>query len=158
MYVYQHGAWDNTSTLPPGYQTFPDVLRAHGYRTAAVGKMHMNPTYQDIGFGHMRLAEQNGVGRFEDDYHRWLMEQGKIDRFDLHHQSGIFRQEGCSHLYDMCQCAQSDLAREDYSTEWITRQAQEEIERWKEGEPSMLMVGYINPHHPFDPPAPYSTM
>lgn len=22
----------------------------------------------------------------------------------------------------------------------------------------MLMVGYINPHHPFDPPAPYSTM
>lgn len=63
-----------------------------------------------------------------------------------------------SHLYDMCQCAQSDLAREDYSTEWITRQAQEEIERWKEGEPSMLMVGYITPHHPFDPPAPYSTM
>ena len=158
MYVHQHGAWDNASTLPPGYQTFPDVLRAHGYRTAAVGKMHMNPTYQDIGFGHMRLAEQNGVGRFEDDYHRWLMEQGKIDRFDLHHQSGIFRQEGCSRLYDMCQCAQSDLAREDYSTEWITRQAQEEIEQWKEGEPSMLMVGYITPHHPFDPPAPYSTM
>ena len=22
----------------------------------------MNPTYQDIGFGHMQLAEQNGVG------------------------------------------------------------------------------------------------
>ena len=58
----QHGAWDNASTLPPGYQTFPDVLRAHGYRIAAVGKMHMNPTYQDIGFGHMQLAEQNGVG------------------------------------------------------------------------------------------------
>ena len=21
-----------------------------------------------------------------------------------------------------------------------------------------MMVGYISPHHPFDPPAPYSTM
>lgn len=158
MYVHQHGAWDNMSTLPSGYPTFPGVLRDNGYRTVAVGKMHMNPTYQDVGFSEMTLAEQNGIGRFEDDYHRWLMDQGKIDRFDLHHQSGIFRQEGCSHRYDMCQCAQSDLAQEDYSTEWITRMAEQELHRWEDGTPSMLMVGYISPHHPFDPPAPYSSM
>lgn len=158
MYVHQHGAWDNQSTLPSGYPTFPKVLRAQGYCTAAVGKMHMNPTYQDIGFSEMQLAEQNGIGRFEDDYHRWLMEKGKIDRFDLHHQSGIFREEGCTHLYDMCQCSQTDLSEEFYSTEWITRQAESVIRRWKDGTPSLLMVGYINPHHPFDPPEPYSSM
>lgn len=158
LYVHRHGAWDNHATLPGGCPTFPKVLRENGYRTAAVGKMHMNPVYQDIGFSHMELAEQNGTGWFQDDYHRWLMERGKIDRFDLHHQSDLFREETTDHLYDMCQCAQSDLALENDSTEWITRRAKEQIERWEDGTPSMLMVGYINPHHPFDPPAPYSTM
>ena len=118
----------------------------------------MNPTYQDIGFSEMELAEQNGIGRFEDDYHRWLMDNGKIDRFDLHHQSGIFYEEVKSHLYDMCQCAESDLEERFYSTEWITRRAEEQIGRWEEDAPSVLMVGYVSPHHPFDPPAPYSTM
>ena len=69
----------------------------------------MTPTYQNIGFSEMQLAEQNGIGRFEDDYHRFLMEHGKIDRFDLHHQSDLFRQSPTSHLYDMCQCSESDL-------------------------------------------------
>ena len=158
LYVHQHGAWDNQATLPSGYPTFPGVLREQGYHTAAVGKMHMNPTYQDIGFSEMELAEQNGIGRFEDDYHRWLMDNGKIDRFDLHHQSGIFYEEGKSHLYDMCQCAESDLEERFYSTEWITRRAEEQIGRWEEDAPAVLMVGYVSPHHPFDPPAPYSTM
>lgn len=158
LYVHQHGAWDNQATLPSGYPTFPGILREQGYRTAAVGKMHMNPTYQDVGFSEMELAEQNGVGRFEDDYHRWLMENGKIDRFDLHHQSGIFYEEGHSHLYDMCQCAESDLEERFYSTEWITERAKRQIENWESGKPALLMVGYVSPHHPFDPPAPYSTM
>ena len=62
MYIHQHGAWDNTSTFPSGYETFPKILRNNGYQTVAVGKMHMNPTYQDIGFSKMELAEQNGIG------------------------------------------------------------------------------------------------
>lgn len=158
LYVHQHGAWDNQATLPSGYPTFPGILREHGYRTAAVGKMHMNPTYQDIGFSEMELAEQNGIGRFEDDYHQWLTDNGRIDRFDLHHQSGIFYEEGKPHLYDMCQCAESDLEERFYSTEWITQRAEAQIERWEADSPSLLMVGYVSPHHPFDPPAPYSTM
>ena len=158
MYVHEHGAWDNQSTLPSGYATFPKVLRQNGYATSVVGKMHMNPTYQDIGFSEMQLAEQNGIGRFEDDYHRELMERGKIDRFDLHHQSDLFRQPPTNHLYDMCQCSESDLEEEDYSTEWITRKAVEKIQAWNHEQPNLLMVGYISPHHPFDPPAPYSTM
>lgn len=35
-----------------------------GYRTACVGKMHFRPTYLDIGFDKMILAEQNGEGLF----------------------------------------------------------------------------------------------
>lgn len=158
LYVHQHGAWDNHSTLPNGYPTFPKQLQKSGYHTSAVGKMHMTPTYQNIGFSEMQLAEQNGIGRFEDDYHRFLMEHGKIDRFDLHHQSDLFRQSPTSHLYDMCQCSESDLDLEFYSSEWITQNALSQIDAWDPKQPELLMIGYINPHHPFDPPAPYSTM
>lgn len=83
LYVHQHAAWDNHCTLPSGYPTFPKLLRENGYQTTAVGKMHMTPTYLDIGFSDLELAEQNGCGRFEDDYHHFLMKHGKIDRFDL---------------------------------------------------------------------------
>ena len=109
LYVHQHAAWDNHCTLPSGYPTFPKLLRENGYQTTAVGKMHMTPTYLDIGFSDLELAEQNGCGRFEDDYHHFLMKHGKIDRFDLHYESGLFQLPPEDHRFDDCQCCQSDL-------------------------------------------------
>ena len=158
MYVHQHGAWNNCATLPGGYETFPRILKNNGYDTAVVGKMHFTPTYHDIGFNRMRLAEQNGVGRHEDDYHAELTGRGMIDRVDLHHQSGMFRDKPTTPDYDMFQCGESDLPEEWYSTAWITRGALDEIRAWDTDGRHLLMVGYIKPHHPFDPPYPYSRM
>lgn len=155
MYVHQHGAWNNRATLPGGYRTLPQVLQENGYDTAVVGKMHFTPTYHDIGFSRMCLAEQNGVGRYEDDYHTELMARGAIDRVDLHHQSEEFRQPPTDLRYDMFQAAPSDLPAPLHSTSWITEKALEEISAWQDTS-HLLMVGYIKPHHPFDPPHPYS--
>lgn len=58
LYVHQHGAWDNHSTLPNGYPTFPKQLQKSGYHTSAVGKMHMTPTYQNIGFSESSLPSK----------------------------------------------------------------------------------------------------
>jgi arylsulfatase A-like enzyme len=69
QYVRQHLGWTNHCTVPPGIPTFPRLLRDAGYRTKAVGKMHFTPTYLDVGFEEMLLAEQDGPGRFDDDYH-----------------------------------------------------------------------------------------
>ncbi len=85
--------------------------------------MHMTPTYLDIGFSDLELAEQNGCGRFEDDYHHFLMKHGKIDRFDLHYESGLFQLPPEDHRFDDCQCCQSDLDLPFYSSEWITQRA-----------------------------------
>lgn len=157
MYVHQHGAWSNRATLPAGYRTLPQVLRDAGFDTAAVGKMHFTPTYHDIGFSRMCLAEQNGVGRYEDDYHAELMQLGYIDRVDLHHQSEEFREAPTDLRYDMFQAAPSDLPTALHSTAWTTGKALKEIRNWDDS-PHLLMVGYIKPHHPFDPPHPYSEM
>ena len=158
LYVHQHAAWDNHCTLPSGYPTFPKLLCENGYQTTAVGKMHMTPTYLDIGFSDLELAEQNGCGRFEDDYHHFLMKHGKIDRFDLHYESGLFQLPPEDHRFDDCQCCQSDLDLPFYSSEWITQRALDRLDQWNCDQPFCMMVGYISPHHPFDPPAPYSTM
>jgi arylsulfatase A-like enzyme len=80
LYAHSHHGWGNHCTLAPGFPTFPKALRAAGYKTAAVGKMHFTPTYLDVGFDKMVLAEQDGDGRFDDDYHTYLMERGLIDK------------------------------------------------------------------------------
>ncbi len=158
QYVHQHSAWTNQSTLPAGTATFPRLLRQAGWHTAAVGKMHFTPTYLDVGFERMTLSEQNGEGRFEDDYHTWLMEQGRIDAIDLTDQVDAHRRRAGRRYYDHFGAFESDLPQELHSTSWITSQALKEIGSWDPQGGNLLMAGYIKPHHPFDPPAPYSTM
>jgi arylsulfatase A-like enzyme len=86
QYVHEHRGWTNRDTLAPDIETFPKILRAAGYRTKAVGKMHFAPTYLDVGFSELVLAEQDGPGRWDDDYHRYLMRHGLVDRNDLEDQ------------------------------------------------------------------------
>lgn len=158
QYVHQHTAWTNQSTLPHGVVTFPRLLKQNGYRTAAVGKMHFTPTYLDVGFDRMSLAEQNGDGRYEDDYHTWLKEKGLVDSLDLTDQVDEHRRKGSPDYYRHFGAFESDLPVEAHSTSWITQQAMDEINDWNSEGGNLLMVGYVKPHHPFDPPAPYSRM
>lgn len=158
LYVHQHRGWNNHCTLAGGIATFPSVLRDSGYRTTAVGKMHFTPTYLDVGFDRMLLCEQDGPGRFDDDYHRYLREEGLIDDIDLMDQRREYREHAPREYWDSFGALESDLDEKHHSTTWITEQALQSIGEWEETGCSLLMVGYVKPHHPFDPPAPYSGM
>jgi len=83
LYVHQHGGWSNKCTLAPHLPTFARSLRAAGYRTRAIGKMHFTPTYLDAGFDALELCEQDGDGRLDDDYHRELREHDLADLLDI---------------------------------------------------------------------------
>lgn len=157
LYVHQHLGWSNHCTLPSGVETFPRILKETGYRTKAVGKMHYTPTYLDVGFEEMELAEQDGPGRHDDDYHRYLRRNGLVDKIDLMDQVIEFRQQAPKKYWDSFGSLESDLDKEDYSTTWIGDRAIDTIKGWGDGE-NLLMVGFIKPHHPFDPPAPWSKM
>lgn len=157
LYVHQHLGWSNHCTLPAGIDTFPKRLRNAGYRTTAVGKMHFTPTYLDVGFDEMWLAEQNGPGRYDDDYHRWLMAEGLCDRNDLEDQVDEYRQRAPASYNESKGARVSNLDEEHHSTTWIGDKALETLASWS-GEGNLLMVGFIKPHHPFDPPAPWDAM
>lgn len=157
LYVHQHLCGDNDTTLPDGITTFPKLLREDGYKTACVGKMHMMPTYLDVGFDKMCLCEQVGPGRLDDDFHRELREKGLFDWVDTADQMGQHRPNAPEFYWEKKGAMESDLDVEHHSTTWIGDKAIEELNSW-EGGGNMLMVGFVKPHHPFDPPYPYSEM
>ncbi len=157
LYTRQHLGWTNHSGIPGCFDTFPTLLKDSGYRTKAVGKMHFTPTYLDVGFEEMELAEQNGPGRYDDDYHRYLKERGLVDKIDMMDQVSACRERAPDWYWDNFGAVEADLAEEHHSTTWIGDRAVETLDAWSE-QPQLLMVGFIKPHHPFDPPAPWSQM
>ena len=157
-YVHEHAGWDNRSTLSPQIATFARVFRAAGYRTKAVGKMHFTPTYLDVGFDELLLAEQDGPGRWDDDYHRYLMRLGLVDRNDLEDQRAEYRKHAPPEYWDKLGALVSNLPEAHHSTTWIADRAVEVVQSWNARERYLLMVGFVKPHHPFDPPAPWHTM
>lgn len=150
--VHEHRGWNNRCTLPPGTPTFASLLRQAGYATKAVGKMHFTPTYLDIGFQELELAEQDGPGRWDDDYHRYLRRMGLVDANDLEDQRAEYRVEARRSYWENVGALPSNLDEAHYSTTWIGDRAVEALNRWNGQAPALLMVGFIKPHHPFDPP------
>jgi arylsulfatase len=157
LYPHQHLGWTNRCTVQPGLATYPNLLKRAGYTTKAIGKMHLTPTYQDVGFDQMELAEQNGDGRYEDDYHRYLQGLGLIDYVDLLDQVQEYRDQAPEHYWSSRGAMVSDLPEEHHSTAWIGRKGLEAIEQWGDGG-NLLFLSFIKPHHPFDPPVPWNGM
>ena len=150
LYVHEHRGWTNHSTLPPGTETIPGILKEAGYKTKAIGKMHFTPTYLDLGFEELVLAEQNGPGRWDDDYHRVLRDQGLVDLNDLEDQEKEYRKDARPEYWETFGALASNLPEAYHSTRWIGDRAVETLDAWGSSG-QMLMVGFIKPHHPFDP-------
>lgn len=157
MYVHEHKGWTNHSTLNPDIKTFPDILKESGYKTKAIGKMHFAPTYLDVGFEEMTLAEQDGPGRWDDDYHRDLMNNDLVDKIDLEDQRKEYRKNASDGYWKSFGTVSTNLPEEFYSTNWIANHSVETIKNWGDSG-NMLMVGFIKPHHPFDPPKKWVNM
>jgi arylsulfatase len=157
LYVHQHRGRTNRCSPGAGIMTFPRALSQAGYKTKAVGKMHMTPTYLDIGFQQMELAEQDGEGRLDDDYHRDLRDQGLVDFIDLVDQRLEFRRRAPEEYWEKFGAVKSNLPEKWHSTTWIGDRAARSIEDWGD-DANLLTVSFVKPHHPFDPPAPWHEM
>lgn len=151
LHVQEHQGWTNRSTLNPEIETLPDLLKKAGYRTKAIGKMHFTPTYLDVGLEELILAEQDGDGRWDDDYHRDLMQNNLVDAIDLEDQRQEYRKNALESYWNSFGTKTTNLPDDFYSTNWIANHAVETIKNWGESN-NFLMVGFIKPHHPFDPP------
>lgn len=143
----QNGVLTNDQWLRPdreaaGVRTWPELLTAAGYATAAIGKGHFYPW--DIGEGFQRrvIAEDKRHTRIQDDYYHYLRRHGYTKHRGSEHD-GYFEHKGA---------IVSKIPAEHQVDVWVADEACRFIEGYREERPFALMVAFPGPHDPYDPP------
>jgi choline-sulfatase len=152
LQLHQTATFGNGHWLREGFWTVAHGLRAAGYQTAAVGKMHFSPMHADHGFDTLRLSEDLGyiagssavLDEGTDDYGAWLAAQGVADWRDLE-PGELFRRDGRWFPYG------ADL----HPTAWIGREARHVLATRDPARPLFLVVSFPQPHPPLCPPDSY---
>lgn len=142
---------ENHYALAEGFWTVARELRAAGYETAAIGKMHFAPVHADHGFNVLRTCEHllgQGLGPISkargdvtDDYNHWLLAQGFEDwRFGERTNRRVY-----------------PLPAETHPTSWVERETLEFLQRRDRSKPLFLIVSFLHPHGPYNPVEPYAS-
>ncbi len=181
----RHGLMRNGYGLTRNLPTFVDRLQSAGYRTRAIGKLHITPHNQGVaeapfyGFEHVENSEDPKIGPFLD----WVLREypeyegyflGTLfnlptndaywqGRRDLRKDVEPCREKHLKPLEISATCNwgyghYSPIPEEAHQTTWITDRAIAAVEGHDPSEPLMLWVGYQDPHNPFDPPARFRSM
>lgn len=125
----------------PDCKTLAGAFSDAGYQSVAVGKMHVYPQRDRVGFDDVILLEE---GRCEfgvtDDYEIWLGEKGLPGQQFMHAMGNNTYYTRPWHLDE-----------ESHETSWVTNQAMRQIARRDPERPLFLYVSYTYPHPPLVP-------
>ncbi len=148
-----HGRVGYRDGVPWNYSTtLAGELTRAGYQTQAIGKMHVYPERNQVGFqnvilhdGFLHYARQHHRDIASiDDYIPWLRE--KSGRFDADYfEHGVNCNSVVARPWD----------KEEYlhPTNWVTSQSIDFLRRRDPTKPFFLFMSYHRPHPPYDPPA-----
>lgn len=141
-----HGDRTFQTTLPmPAAPTLAQSFREAGYQAYAVGKLHVFPQRDRIGFDDVLLAEEGrphwGV---LDDYDTFLGERGYPGRQFDH---GMSNNQYLARPWH--------LPEELHVTNWTTQQMARTIRRRDPTRPGFWCLSYTHPHPPLVPPQVY---
>lgn len=153
-----HGRVGYEDNIPWNYEhTMAGELSKAGYYAQCVGKMHVHPLRNYLGFhnvtlhdGYLHSARYGSVPYREsqfvaDDYFYWLKKELGVDA-DVT-DTGI----DCNSYL-----ARPWMHEEKYHpTNWVTDQSLDFLRRRDPGKPFFLMASYLRPHPPFDAPSYY---
>lgn len=131
--------------MPEGAPTLAGCFGRAGYQTTAIGKLHVYPPRDRIGFDDAILAEE-GRGHLggPDDYEMYLADCGHAGEQFMH---GMSNNEYSWRTWH--------LPEETHVTNWTTRTAARAIKRRDPTRPSFWHVSYTHPHPPIVPLASY---
>lgn len=139
-----HGVMMNYSTPLEG-NILPEMLRNAGYQTHLSGKLHLFPERKRYGFESSDWADGCYSSNPDNDYNRFLQENGLFAEAGLGH--GMSYNGYAARPYHMDE-------RFHFST-WCTDTALRFFERRDPTAPFFLNVSYHQPHAPCTPPAYY---
>jgi arylsulfatase A-like enzyme len=123
-------------------------LKDGGYHCVNIGKMHVMPLFDGLGFDERVVVENPttdyavGGGR-DDDWGRQLSLSGAERPFDRHRSDPDWRGRHQGVPWHMAENLHSDVFVGDSALAWIRR-------RRRKG-PVFLEIGFPGPHEPYDP-------
>jgi arylsulfatase A-like enzyme len=154
-YPHSHRNRVNYTPLSRNETLMQERLRSAGYRTAAVGKLHLHPPTQKeahrSGFDIVELHDAVSYLDHFSDYVKWRNEHDpnrkvhyrKIAR-DIAPGKNPFR---------------SVIAEEYTDTAWVGLRTRHHLRKLAADEkPFFLYASFWKPHSPFETPAPYAAM
>jgi arylsulfatase A-like enzyme len=144
-----HGDRVYNDTLPmPAVTTLAQAFRNAGYQAYSVGKLHVYPQRNRIGFDDALIQEE---GRYEfgetDDYQIWLGEHGYAGEEFTHGMGNNIYYTRPWHLPEQF-----------HPAIWTTKKAAEQIKRRDPGRPGFFYVSHQFPHPPLVPVQSYLDM
>lgn len=146
-----HGdrVFNERAEMPSGLPTLPQVFRNNGYQAFAVGKLHVYPQRDRIGFDEVVLHEEgrHHLGGGLDDYELFLKDEGYAGQ-ELTHGMG-------NNEYTV---RPWHLPEYLHPTNWTTKQMCRAIQRRDHRKPGFWYCSYAAPHPPITPPRDYLEM
>lgn len=144
-----HGDRIYSERMPmPDVTSMAQAFRNSGYQAYAVGKLHVYPQRNRIGFDEVILSEE---ARYEfgvvDDYQIWLGENGYLGKEYAHGMSNNQYYTRPWHLPE-----------EAHQTNWATAQMAKTIKRKDPTRPAFFYLSYVHPHPPLVPLQVYLDM
>ncbi|MEM7030828.1 MAG: sulfatase-like hydrolase/transferase [Chloroflexota bacterium] len=139
--VTDNGLWLRPDLGECGIQTWPELVKAQGYYTAAIGKMHFYPWDINHGFQYKVGAEDKRWLEVRDEYYHFLTADGHRKYHGNEHE-GYHENKG----------AILNRLPWSHSVDHFTGQeAVRFIDQYGQESPFAMMVGFPGPHCPYDP-------
>ena len=151
---YQDGiVWDYENMLP-------QLLSDLGYQTQCVGKLHVHPARNNVGFNHVLLHD--GYLNYyrdvtkpyyehqenHDDYLRFLKREKGVD-------ADVFQTGIDPNSWVACPWPYEEYT---HPTNWISTESINFLRTRDRDKPFFLKASYVRPHQPFDAPQPFFDM
>ena len=135
--------------MNPNLPTLPQVFRDAGYQAYAVGKMHVYPQRNRIGFDDVILCEEgrHHLGGGIDDFEHFLVREGYSGQELTHAMGNNVYTTRPWHLPEYC-----------HPTNWTARETCRMIQRRDPTRPALWYCSFIGPHPPVAPPKEYLDM
>jgi len=140
--VYSFDDWSHQ-------RSWVEDLSDNGYHCVNIGKMHIKPLFDNIGFHERKIVENKtedfeSQGLHEDEWGWWLRMHGEQRELLRHVKDPLWKEKKNCITWDKDENLHSDIFIGNMAVEWISH--------WNQEKPLFMQVGFTGPHEPYDPP------
>lgn len=139
--------------LSPGHKYWPQIMKEHGYETAAIGKLHHFPPTQTYGFDFAKITDAQNSD--DNAYLQWIDKLGKRELLKKAYddpEAAVLKERGLNFRW-----GQNQMPAEYTETAFITDQAIDFLKR-DHHQPFFMHISYKKPHSQHFAPSPWDKM